>query len=1161
MKNSSETPSATSTDPQSFKAQLKKLSDKSINAKTSKAGNTADALAENHKNAEAKPLAAKPKRMPGDAEQDSTNENTHSDASQSQLADLSSKLWATNKASVAQDGEGTASTSQGVQIASLSLYELHDNAKTSNTSFESQADTIVAQASYATPVSTSYASSAVASATPSFSLLGLGAGVGALALVGSKGGSSASSGGQTSATAATPTSGASTTLTGLIAAGPMINTSGLKVDAFDASGKLLASTANIQTDGTYSIDLKSPYTGVVKLVVSDTNGSTPNYIDEATAQPIDFGSKQLITIFDIPAGKTNFSLNINTITTDIASRVAKGVNEDLTQVTELKIAQALTDFANAFQIKDTSQLDTLLTDKPSLLLKSDGTVNSTFDGYGLLLAIKSMMDSNSAYQVKDALKALTSSSTYSQKWLAATSALPSPAPDWSGVIDKLTADIFNLPASATPLTATQLGAVQTFAAGDLNGDGISDWLFTFKGGDVNKGGLLGKAYAMYGNTSGNFDLSGPASGASTNNLIFTLDKSLAGEIAPFPEQHTRVGFLPIIAGDSNGNGLGEIAFSTQRTPVVPQVHQSNYVDFTEGTTSNLRMVSTNKDQTTFAMGYNSLASGDINGDGFSDFYFEDPQGNPAGLPPVVHVMWGNKSLTGIKTDVEISSNPNGCRISDSKLDTNLAFGWGVSYVADTNGDGYGDIVVPESYRAVPSTPTQEKVFVVFGGAQLSDLDLATIENANGASKLGYVIYGDANAPFLAFGAQLNTGSIAGDFNGDGLNDFIFEGQKYDHSVAKFYVVLGKQNSSNIHLDALGSQGFTIALPSIALSNVINVDNDMARDVVTNCGDKNGDGLDDILITLTFNTSIAGDSANKTNHFLAYVVFGKTNLDNIDLGNLGNNGYQLANYSKTLPIASPFFGSITAPGDINGDGISDLIQDDYSGDNGLLPTVLLGSASDPLLASAQNKFTFQGTSGNDPINLKTSNVSETLVGGAGDDAIYGNGGADVMYGGAGNDVFYVNQDNISQLSQGVAASGRFARIDGGGGVDTLSLDGTGITLDLTQIANTRLQSIEKINLGTGNTLKVSWKDIQNMSAMNLFNKSTGWTGADFDTNATIPFHQLVVDGQSLDTVNLIDGGWTKTSALVMNANQSYDAYVSANHAVQLLIKTGISTAIL
>jgi hypothetical protein len=235
-----------------------------------------------------------------------------------------------------------------------------------------------------------------------------------------------------------------------------------------------------------------------------------------------------------------------------------------------------------------------------------------------------------------------------------------------------------LPASATPLTATQLGAVQTFAAGDLNGDGISDWLFTYKGGDVNKGGLLGKAYAMYGNTSGNFDLSGPASGASTNNLIFTLDKSLAGEIAHPIEFCTRVGFLPIIAVDSNGNGLGEVAFGSQRTPL-PQVYQSNYVDLTEGTSSNLRVISTNRDQNTFVGGYNSLASGDINGDGFSDFYFGDIQFNStvAGLGPVVHVMWGNKSLTGIKTDVEISSNGNGFRISDSKLDTNLAFGWGV----------------------------------------------------------------------------------------------------------------------------------------------------------------------------------------------------------------------------------------------------------------------------------------------------------------------------------------------------------------------------------------------------------------------------------------------------------------------------------------------------
>jgi hypothetical protein len=34
-------------------------------------------------------------------------------------------------------------------------------------------------------------------------------------------------------------------------------------------------------------------------------------------------------------------------------------------------------------------------------------------------------------------------------------------------------------------------------------------------------------------------------------------------------------------------------------------------------------------------------------------------------------------------------------------------------------------------------------------------------------------------------------------------------------------------------------------------------------------------------------------------------------------------------------------------------------------------------------------------------------------------------------------------------------------DGGGGVDTLKLDGAGLTLDLTKISNTRIQDIEII----------------------------------------------------------------------------------------------------
>ena len=152
----------------------------------------------------------------------------------------------------------------------------------------------------------------------------------------------------------------------------------------------------------------------------------------------------------------------------------------------------------------------------------------------------------------------------------------------------------------------------------------------------------------------------------------------------------------------------------------------------------------------------------------------------------------------------------------------------------------------------------------------------------------------------------------------------------------------------------------------------------------------------------------------------------------------------------------------------------------------MPTVLLGSALNQPVS--QWKVSDQGGSGDDTLISSGNDVSETFIGGAGNDTTQGNGGADVMYGGAGNDNFILNANNIVQLHTPMQADGRLARINGGGGIDTLTLDGTQIDLDLSTISNTRIQSIEKINLGTANTLTVSWQDIQNMAAMNIFNQS-------------------------------------------------------------------------
>jgi Ca2+-binding RTX toxin-like protein len=113
----------------------------------------------------------------------------------------------------------------------------------------------------------------------------------------------------------------------------------------------------------------------------------------------------------------------------------------------------------------------------------------------------------------------------------------------------------------------------------------------------------------------------------------------------------------------------------------------------------------------------------------------------------------------------------------------------------------------------------------------------------------------------------------------------------------------------------------------------------------------------------------------------------------------------------------------------------------------------------------------------PSNLRVSvpppppgtRSDEIFVAGAGDDTLTGNGGMDVFNAGLGNDDIIINASNITALEQ--TGAGNRARVGGGGGTDTLKLEGAGLTLDLTKISDRRIQDIEVIDItGSGdNTL--------------------------------------------------------------------------------------------
>ncbi|OJA03436.1 integrin alpha, partial [Bathymodiolus thermophilus thioautotrophic gill symbiont] len=301
------------------------------------------------------------------------------------------------------------------------------------------------------------------------------------------------------------------------------------------------------------------------------------------------------------------------------------------------------------------------------------------------------------------------------------------------------------------------------------------------------------------------------------------------------------------------------------------------------------------------IGHSVSSAGDVNGDGFDDLivgsFGVDAYGRRSNVGKS-YVIFGATKVVYDETTSYI--NVLGFAIYGYDLEEGDQSGYSVSSAGDVNGDGFDDLIIGAPYANPDGKNNAGASYVVFGKNNATTIYLKPSSSILG----GFVIKGENAGDYSGYSV-----SSAGDVNGDGLDDLIIGA--YHNGAGKSYVVFGKANSNLVNLSDIvsGTGGF-----------VINGEfsSSWSGFSVSSAGDVNGDGLDDLIIG-AYRTYGGYYDVGKS-----YVVFGKTDKTAINLSDIssGTGGFAIKGDNGVAWDKSGY--SVSSAGDVNGDGLDDLI---------------------------------------------------------------------------------------------------------------------------------------------------------------------------------------------------------------------------------------------